>query len=94
MEGIVHPDKIKNLRNLPVSVLDLATVIEGDSIADAFRRSLALAQTAESCGYTRYWFAEHHNMESVASSATSVLVGYIAGNTKFIRVDISFKRTP
>jgi len=68
------------------SVLDLATVIEGKTAADSFHNSLLLAQTAEQLGYTRYWFAEHHNMESVASSATAVLIGYVAGGTKTIRV--------
>ncbi|MEI9946441.1 MAG: LLM class flavin-dependent oxidoreductase [Chitinophagaceae bacterium] len=68
------------------SVLDLATVIEGKTPADSFHNSLSLAQTAERLGYTRYWFAEHHNMVSVASSATSVLIGYVAGGTKTIRV--------
>lgn len=68
------------------SVLDLATVIEGKTPADSFHNSLALAQRAEQLGFTRYWFAEHHNMESVASSATAVLIGYVAGGTKTIRV--------
>ena len=68
------------------SVLDLATVIEGKTPADSFHNSLALAKAAEQLGYTRYWFAEHHNMASVASSATSVLIGYVAGGTKTIRV--------
>ncbi len=76
----------KQLNNIPVSVLDLSTIIEGDNAAGAFRRSLALAQQAETLGYTRYWFAEHHNMESVASSATAVLIGYVAGGTTSIRV--------
>ena len=76
----------KDLSQVSVSVLDLATIVEGDTPADAFRKSLALAQHAEALGYTRYWFAEHHNMESVASSATSVLVGYVAGGTRVIRV--------
>ena len=68
-------------------MLDLATIIEGDaSLADAFKRSLLYAQQAEELGYTRYWFAEHHNMESVASSATSVLIGHIAQGTSRIRV--------
>lgn len=74
------------LSQIPVSVLDLSTVAAGDTFSDAFQKSLALAQHAESLGYTRYWFAEHHNMESVASSATSVLIGYIAGGTRHIRV--------
>ncbi|WP_121357366.1 LLM class flavin-dependent oxidoreductase [Flavisolibacter nicotianae] len=77
---------MNNLSNLPVSVLDLATIVEGETAAGAFRRGLALAQAAERLGYTRYWFAEHHNMESVASAATAVLIGYVAGGTKSIRV--------
>ena len=68
------------------SVLDLATVIEGKTPADSFHNSLSLARRAEQLGYTRYWFAEHHNMESVASSATAVLIGYVAGGTSTIRV--------
>lgn len=75
-----------NLSTIPVSVLDLATIVEGETPADAFRRSLALAQAAERFGYIRYWFAEHHNMESVASAATAVLIGYVAGGTNSIRV--------
>jgi luciferase family oxidoreductase group 1 len=77
----------KQLADIPLSVLDLATVIEGDtSHGDALKRSVALAQHAERLGYRRYWFAEHHNMETVASSATSVLIGHIAGHTNTIRV--------
>ena len=77
----------KLLANIPLSVLDLATIIQGDeSPALAFKRSLDLAQHAEKLGFTRYWFAEHHNMESVASAATAVLVGYVAGGTSSIRV--------
>jgi len=72
--------------SIPFSVLDLATVIQGKTPADTFENSVALAQHAEKLGYTRYWFAEHHNMVSVASSATSVLIGHIAGQTKTIRV--------
>jgi luciferase family oxidoreductase group 1 len=76
----------KDLSQIPVSILDLATINEGETTADAFQRSLALAQAAERLGYNRYWFAEHHNMDSVASAATSVLIGYIAGGTSSIRV--------
>lgn len=68
------------------SVLDLATVLHGKTPADTFINSLDLARHAEALGYHRYWLAEHHNMESVASSATAVLVGYIAGGTSTIRV--------
>jgi luciferase family oxidoreductase group 1 len=77
----------KYLADIPVSVLDLATIIQGDtSPADAFKRSMTSARLAEQLGFTRYWFAEHHNMESVASSATAVLIGYIANGTSTIRV--------
>jgi luciferase family oxidoreductase group 1 len=75
-----------DLSQIPVSVLDLATIVEGETVAQAFHRSLTLTQTAERLGYTRYWFAEHHNMESVASAATAVLIGYVAGGTSSIRV--------
>lgn len=74
------------LSSIPVSVLDLATITQGDTVSDAFRRSLELAKEAEQLGFLRYWFAEHHNMESVASAATSVLIGHIAGGTQRIRV--------
>lgn len=73
-------------RQISFSVLDLATVVQGSTAAETFKHSLELAQLAESLGYKRYWFAEHHNMVSVASSATAVLIGYIAGGTKNIRV--------
>jgi luciferase family oxidoreductase group 1 len=75
-----------SLKDIPYSVLDLATVAEGRPIADTYHKSLENARQAEELGYTRYWFAEHHNMISVASSATSLLIGYIAGNTNKIRV--------
>ena len=68
------------------SVLDLALVTEGSTVADACRRTLDLARHAEQWGYTRYWLAEHHNMAGVASSATSVLIGSVAGATSTIRV--------
>jgi luciferase family oxidoreductase group 1 len=77
----------KNLKQLPISFLDLATILQGDqSAGDAFKRSLTFAQHAEQFGYKRYWFAEHHNMESVASAATAVLIGYVAQGTSTIRI--------
>ncbi|PGS48304.1 LLM class flavin-dependent oxidoreductase [Bacillus sp. AFS041924] len=80
-------DKVaKNLNEIPLSVLDLAPVVEGSTPADAFKNSLDLAQHAEKWGYHRYWFAEHHNMPAVASSATSVVIGHIASGTSTIRV--------
>jgi len=72
--------------NAPLSILDLAPITAGGDAARALRNSLDLAQHAEGWGYRRYWVAEHHNMDGVASSATAVLVGYIAGATKTIRV--------
>lgn len=76
----------RNKQHIAWSVLDLATVLEGSTAADSFHNSLLLAKDAEQLGYTRYWFAEHHNMPGVASSATAVLIGYIAGGTNSIRV--------
>lgn len=68
----------------PLSILDLATVEADGSIADAFRHSVAVARLAESSGYRRIWYAEHHNMPSIASSATAVLIGHIAAHTEHI----------
>ena len=68
------------------SVLDLAPVRVDGTIAEAFRNTLDLARHAEQWGYTRFWLAEHHNMAGVASAATSVVIGYIAGGTRTIRV--------
>jgi luciferase family oxidoreductase group 1 len=76
----------KQLKDIPLSVLDLAPVLEGETPADSFKKSLELARAVESFGYLRHWFAEHHNMENIASSATSVLIGYIANGTSTIRV--------
>ncbi len=70
----------------PLSILDLAFVTEGSSPADALRNSLDLAQHAERWGYRRFWLAEHHNMVGIASAATAVAIGYVAGGTKTIRV--------
>jgi luciferase family oxidoreductase group 1 len=71
---------------IPYSVLDLAPVCEGSTPAQAFANTLDLARNAESLGYHRYWLAEHHNMPGIASAATAVLIGYVAGGTKTIRV--------
>jgi luciferase family oxidoreductase group 1 len=71
---------------LPLSILDLAVIREGHDAADAYQRSLDLAQHAEKWGYNRYWLAEHHNMPFVGSSAPTVLMGHIAGGTGKIRV--------
>jgi luciferase family oxidoreductase group 1 len=71
---------------IPLSVLDLAPIVAGGSAADAFRNTLDLARHAEQWGYRRYWLAEHHNMPGVASAATSVVIGFVAGGTSTIRV--------
>jgi len=76
----------KQFQDIPISILDLAPITEGNTAETTFRNSLKLARAAEALGYKRYWLAEHHNMESVASSATAVLIGYIAGGTQAIRV--------
>ena len=67
-------------------MLDLVAVREGGTVADALAIALRTAQHAESLGFTRYWLAEHHNMAGIASSATAVLVGHVAGGTHRIRV--------
>jgi luciferase family oxidoreductase group 1 len=71
---------------VPVSILDLVPVILGETPREALRKSLELAQHAEAFGYKRYWVAEHHNMTAIASAATSVVIGYLAGGTSTIRV--------
>jgi luciferase family oxidoreductase, group 1 len=71
---------------IPFSVLDLAPVTEGSDASQAFRNTLDLAQLAERLGYRRYWLAEHHNMPGIASAATAVLIGHVAGGTSTIRV--------
>src|SRR5688572_3785131 len=71
---------------IPLSILDLVPVILGETPREALQKSLDLARHAERFGYTRYWVAEHHNMPGIASAATSVVIGYLAGGTKSIRV--------
>ncbi len=72
--------------SIVLSVLDLAGVREGGTVAESFSNTVKLAQAAESWGYRRFWLAEHHNMPGIASAATSVLIGHVAGATKSIRV--------
>ncbi|QWX83896.1 LLM class flavin-dependent oxidoreductase [Cellulophaga sp. HaHaR_3_176] len=73
-------------KNILYSVLDLAIVSKGNSLTETFKNTLKLAQKAEEFGYTRFWLAEHHNSDYIASSATSVLIGYVAEGTSTIRV--------
>ncbi|RYF49572.1 MAG: LLM class flavin-dependent oxidoreductase [Cytophagaceae bacterium] len=76
----------REVMNTRLSVLDLVIYPEGKTIREAFHASRELALHAEKLGYTRYWMAEHHNLEGIASAATSILIGYIAENTSTIRV--------
>ena len=69
-----------------LSVLDLSPILQGSDAAQSFRNTVALAQLAEKLGYRRYWLAEHHGMPGIASAATSVLIGHVAGHTSTIRV--------
>ncbi len=69
-----------------LSILDLAPIGRGQTVSDSFAASVALAQRAEELGYHRVWYAEHHNMPSIASSATSVLIAYIGAQTSSIRL--------
>src|SRR2546427_12057963 len=68
------------------SILDLAPVRTGGTIAEAYRNTVNLAQHADRWGFTRFWLAEHHNMPGIASAATSVLIGHVASKTSTIRV--------
>src|SRR5579872_4591088 len=70
----------------PFSILDLAPVAQGSTPADALRNSLNLARNAERLGYKRFWLAEHHGMEGIASAATAVVIAHVAGGTQSIRV--------
>lgn len=71
---------------IPFSILDLSPIVVDSSAATSFRNTLDIAQHAERWGYHRYWMAEHHGMPGIASAATSVLIGYVAGGTSTIRV--------
>src|SRR5499425_705046 len=71
---------------IPLSVLDLSPIVQGGTPAQAFSRSLELAQHAERLGYTRFWLAEHHNMAGIGSAATAVLIGHVGAGTSRIRI--------
>ncbi|THF49400.1 LLM class flavin-dependent oxidoreductase [Flavobacterium supellecticarium] len=74
------------LHGVHYSILDLAVVSQGDTYSDTFRKCRELAQKVEALGYSRFWLSEHHNMQHVASSATSVLIGNIAEHTQTLRI--------
>lgn len=71
---------------IPVSILDLAPIPVGSNASESFRHTRELAQAADRAGYHRYWLAEHHNLPAIASAATTVLIGHVAGATQRIRV--------
>jgi|HubBroStandDraft_2_1064218.scaffolds.fasta_scaffold106973_1 luciferase family oxidoreductase group 1 len=71
---------------VPLSILDLAPIARGQTASDSFANSVALAQRAEELGYLRVWYAEHHNIASIASSATSVLIAHVGAQTRTIRL--------
>jgi luciferase family oxidoreductase group 1 len=78
--------QLPDARVPPLSILDLAPIVEGGTASDALRNSLDLAQHAETLGYHRFWLAEHHNATGIASAATSVVIAHVAGGTQTIRV--------
>jgi luciferase family oxidoreductase group 1 len=82
----VVDESMKTKRVIPFSVLDLSPVKAGATAADSFRETLDLARHAEAWGFRRFWLAEHHNMTGIASAATAVLIGHVAGGTTSIRV--------
>ncbi|WP_018750136.1 LLM class flavin-dependent oxidoreductase [Paenibacillus sanguinis] len=75
-----------HLLDIPVSILDLAPITIGSTATESLRNTLDLARHAENWGYHRYWLAEHHSMPGIASSATAVVIGHVAGGTRTIRV--------
>src|SRR5690606_28781580 len=77
---------MSRLASIKLSTLDLASIRDDGDAAQALHNSLALARHVEQLGFTRFWVAEHHNMDAIASAATSVLIGYLAGGTSRIRV--------
>ena len=74
------------IKTIPISILELAIISQDSTATATFEKTKELAQLADSLGYNRFWLAEHHNMQHVASSATVVLISYIASQTKKIRV--------
>jgi luciferase family oxidoreductase group 1 len=74
------------MSSIPLSILDLAIISAGESVADGLAACVRTAQLAEASGYRRVWYAEHHNMEAIASSATAVLIAHVAANTSTIRL--------
>jgi alkanesulfonate monooxygenase SsuD/methylene tetrahydromethanopterin reductase-like flavin-dependent oxidoreductase (luciferase family) len=78
--------QVPNAIVTPLSVLDLAPIVEGGTVSQALRNSLDLAQHVESSGDSRFWLAEHHNATGIASAATAVVIAHIAAGPQTIRV--------
>jgi luciferase family oxidoreductase group 1 len=76
----------ESMMQVPVSILDLAPMRRGETASDSFAASVVLAEEAETLGYQRVWYAEHHNIAGIASSATSVLIAHVGAHTKTIRL--------
>src|SRR4051812_38336073 len=92
-KGAIHPRVAPDNRSegrssmrIPLSILDLAPISRGETASSSIAASVALAQRAEEAGYARVWYAEHHNMPSIASSATSVLIAHVGAQTSTIRL--------
>lgn len=81
-----HNQRMQSMKKITLSMLDLVAVRQGSTVAQALEIATRTAQHAEHLGFARYWLAEHHNMPGIASSATAVLVGHIAAQTRHIRV--------
>lgn len=86
MINFVQNQKFIMTKNIPISILELAIITENSNASETLQKTKALAQLSDSLGYNRFWLAEHHNMAHVASTATVVLIGYIASETQNIRV--------
>src|SRR3970040_2706202 len=86
MINFVQNLKFIMTKNIPVSILELAIITQDSNASETLQKTTAIAKLADSLGYSRFWLAEHHNMAHVASSATVVLIGYIASQTQNIRV--------
>lgn len=74
------------MKNIPLAILDLVVIKQGGNAKSAIQETVRFAQHAENLGFERFWMSEHHNMEHIASAATSVLIGHVAGQTQTIRV--------
>src|SRR5699024_8121997 len=82
----MYHENTKTYNNIPLSIIDLAPVLEGEKPQDSYNNSVKLGKAEDKFRFNRYWFADHHNMRGIASSATSLLIGHVAQHTNSIRV--------